>query len=425
MNPVKSNQNKENCSPISSNCVIWQGPNLPCLNLCKGDTVSDVVYKLAVEVCELKDSIGLSDIDLTCIVKVCQTTAEPSKTLTNILTLLINKVCCLSDIVAGIPDVGTPYVEPTISLTPYCTELTGGILTSLIHSDLTKRIATVLCDAWSQIKTHSSQIAQLQSDVSTLQSATTPTLAIASCLLGSIQDIDVVLQNLETQFCSYKNVLGTTAQLTSSISTNVVCVNGSTKQLVNPKQTMSAITGWVNTPTTVAQQLQNLWLTVCDMRSAVNLILNTCCQVSCENVIIKIAYKWIDKNTLRLFFTGTSLPMGFYDCGGETVLTLTDGLGNTHDTVGLKLRDADPTILDGVLDDVTISPLYSFDIIDIGSTTPLVVSSGITISGNACFTNDDVTCIKCLNVPVAAFYGDCCTVSNTSTTESLTIIYSI
>ena len=93
MVPIRSNSNKENCSPISSNCVLWQGPDLPCLNLCKGDTVSDVVYKIAVEVCELKSSIGLSDLDLTCLVKVCQTTPEPSKTLSNILELLINKVC--------------------------------------------------------------------------------------------------------------------------------------------------------------------------------------------------------------------------------------------------------------------------------------------------------------------------------------------
>ena len=37
------------CSPTSSNCVIWQGPDLACIKLCKGDTVSDVVAKLAAE----------------------------------------------------------------------------------------------------------------------------------------------------------------------------------------------------------------------------------------------------------------------------------------------------------------------------------------------------------------------------------------
>jgi hypothetical protein len=406
--------------------VVWQGPDLHCINLCKGDSVSDVVYKTAVEVCQLKADLGLSDIDLTCLVQVCQTTPEPEKTLTNILTLLVNKVCCLSDIVKGIPNPGTPYVEPTISLTSYCPEITGGVLTSLVLSDFVKRIATVLCNAWAQINTNSQDILQLQADVSALQNATNPTLSVSSCLLGSIQDIDVVLENLEGQFCAYKTVLGSTTQLTSSYSPKAVCVTGSTKQLVNPKQTMSALAAWAPNPTTLAENLQNLWATVCDMREAVNLILTTCCQVSCENVLIKITYKWIDKNTLRLFFTGTTLPMGFYDCGGETVLTLTDGLGNVYYTSGLKLRDADPTIKDGVLDDLTLSPLYHFDIINISTATALEPTTGITISGDTCFTNGDTSCIKCLNVPVAAYFGDCCTISNTSTTgELLTVVYTI
>ena len=87
MKAYRSNTEKESCSPISSNCVVWQGPDLPCLNLCKGDSVSDVVYKLAVEVCDLQANTGLSTVDLTCLVQVCQTTPEPTKTLANILEL--------------------------------------------------------------------------------------------------------------------------------------------------------------------------------------------------------------------------------------------------------------------------------------------------------------------------------------------------
>ena len=423
MVPIRSNSNKENCSPISSNCVVWQGPDLACINLCKGDSVSDVVYKIAVEICELKSDLGLSDIDLTCLVQVCQTTPEPAKTLTNILTLLVNKVCCLSDIVKGIPTPGTPYVEPTISLTSYCPELTGGVLTSLVLSDLVKRIATVLCNAWGQINTHTSQIAQNTSDIRILQNSVPPVLTVSSCLSGTIEDIDVVLANLEGQFCGYKAVLGSTSQITTSYGPNIVCVTGSTKQLVNPKQTMSGITGWRNTPATLAEHLQNLWLTVCDMRSAVNLILTTCCQVSCESIVIKLSYKWIDSETLRLFFTGTTLPMGFYDCGGETVLTLTDGLGNIAYTVGLKLRDADPSVRDGILDDLSINPLYSFDVTTLGSVD---VTTGLTISANACFTNDDISCIKCLGLNVIPYVSTgCCTLTATvPTTITYKVCYS-
>ena len=49
MQPVNNKQVYS--TPISSNSVIWQGPNISCINLCKGDSVSDIVYKLAVELC--------------------------------------------------------------------------------------------------------------------------------------------------------------------------------------------------------------------------------------------------------------------------------------------------------------------------------------------------------------------------------------
>ena len=54
------------CSPISSNCVIWQGPDIPCIKLCAGDTVSDVVHKLATELCTIMETLKVSNYDLAC-----------------------------------------------------------------------------------------------------------------------------------------------------------------------------------------------------------------------------------------------------------------------------------------------------------------------------------------------------------------------
>ena len=42
--PTNSRYAKDRgCNPVSSNCVVWQGPDLACIDLCKGDTVSNVV----------------------------------------------------------------------------------------------------------------------------------------------------------------------------------------------------------------------------------------------------------------------------------------------------------------------------------------------------------------------------------------------
>lgn len=50
--PIKSNLLSNTCgNPTSSNCVIWAGPNLPGLSLCKGATLTDVIYSLNNNCC--------------------------------------------------------------------------------------------------------------------------------------------------------------------------------------------------------------------------------------------------------------------------------------------------------------------------------------------------------------------------------------
>ena len=98
MTPSKSNLSKDTCSPISSNCVIWQGPDIPCLNLCNGDSVSDVLYKLAEDYCAFKDSLDVKDLDITPLLSSCgtNTPAPQEKSIVKILEIMIDKINCLS-----------------------------------------------------------------------------------------------------------------------------------------------------------------------------------------------------------------------------------------------------------------------------------------------------------------------------------------
>jgi hypothetical protein len=424
MKPYKSNTNKEDCSPVSSNCVIWQGPDLPCLNLCKGDTVSDVVYKLAEEVCQLKDNIGLSNVDIECLLTICSTTPEPSKTLANILQLLINKVCCINDIIDGLPGPGTNYVEPTLNLTA-CLQYsngTGGNVTQLVLSQYVLRIATVLCSINTTVNTHTSQISILQGKVTALENAVPVVPQISSCLLGTIADVETVVQELETQFCAYKVVLGSTASINTAIGLKCTGLTGATPALAtgNP---MGVDFPWKNTIQNLADSLSNLWFTVCDIRSAVKIIQSSCCKIDCNSIVVNFDYKWIDEFTLRLYFSPkTTVPLGFWDCndvdGNE--FTFTDGLGNSY-PVFIHFRRQNPTDLTGVLDDPTIiANGYDVDL----SLSPLDTTTGLVISSpNLCFTNGDISCVKCFDKNIAAYINkDCCTI--TSSTVN-TVIYKV
>lgn len=85
------NLNKTGCTPMSSNCVIWQGPDIPFLNLCKGDTVTDVVYELAMEFWDLYKQFDVANYNIDCL-KL--TGCEP-ETFKDLFQQLINKLCTL------------------------------------------------------------------------------------------------------------------------------------------------------------------------------------------------------------------------------------------------------------------------------------------------------------------------------------------
>lgn len=400
MKPVRTNIQKDTCAPISSNCVIWQGPDLPCINVCSGDTVSDLIYKLASEICDLLDTSGLSNLDLSYLVQVCSTTAEPAKTLSNILDLLIKKVVCLSDIVNTLPTSANTYTEPTLNLLS-CLQYsngTGGTVTQLIHSQYTLRIATILCTFMSgtttALNSHTSTLANHETRIEALEDAGAE--QIASCLHGgALTDIDVALKATEDLLCEYQEVIGDPNDLNTAIGKQCSGLTGSTKALSTGNTMTTDFPAWNSTVDTLAKSLSNLWYTVCDIRGAVKIIQDTCCKFDCTSIVLDFGYQWIDEFTLKLFFNGkTSLPDSFYDCNEDdgTEFIFTDGLGNKA-SIYINIRD--------VMDDIGSSPVRSIEI-DLTS-EGLTTTSGLVITADPCFTDGTTNCIKCFTKNITAF----------------------
>ncbi len=84
--------NKKNgpCDPISSNCVIWQGPDLPCVDICNGDSISAVIAGLCDQLVILQNGSG-GGIHID---QINQTTLNggPATTETELIQLIIKKV---------------------------------------------------------------------------------------------------------------------------------------------------------------------------------------------------------------------------------------------------------------------------------------------------------------------------------------------
>ena len=276
------NLDNKPCSPVSSNCVVWQGPDIECINLCHGDSVSDVVHKLATELCTIMTTLKVSSYDLTCL---GITAACPPKDFTALIQFLIARICELEKIEnqpstsessgsSGCPDCIVTVAECFVV----------GTTTTMQLSDYVHVIANKVCDLIGEISIMQTQINNLDVRVTALENTPAPGLTLPSIPTDCFQSvivgnpasttIDIVLTALLSDsskgFCQYIDKLGLPADIYGAIN-GVVCITSGTTADADPTLTMGSLYNgiadpktWVGTPTTLVHTINNLWIAICD-----------------------------------------------------------------------------------------------------------------------------------------------------------------
>jgi hypothetical protein len=298
------------CSPVSSNCVIWQGPTLTCIDLCTGDTISDVVAKMAEELCTLLDQTNVSNYDLSCF----GITACGPKDFQALIQLLIEKICELE----GLPTdtTRTEDICPTCIVTVKPCFVQNG-QTTMPLVDYVQMIAEKICSLIIEIGELQSQIDNLNIRVTVLEEATPPSFTLPSinvdCDLGestsglpvnpaTSQTIDIVLDALINDnthgYCAYTSILGSLTELTTGISRK--CILNGTNLLSGPG-TFGSLATWVPDASysTVGDAINNIWVVLCDMFDAI------------ENTSLTV----LDTNSIDLTFTSGTLSANIVDTG--------------------------------------------------------------------------------------------------------------
>ena len=268
------------CNPISSNCVVWQGPDISCIDICNGDTVSDVVAALATELCTLLDQTNVSNYDLTCL---GITTCGP-KDFQALIQLLIEKICELQKINVN-STVGDTRGQGTC---PDCIVTVAacfrvGNQTNMQLLDYVNMIAEKVCALVAEINNLQIQINNLDIRVTVLEDTLPPVFTLPSILVdctltdgiivgGSSYTIDLVLNALLNDniygYCSLIGATGLPADLFSAVSSE--CIDSTSETLSNRPVPFGTeyLGSWVNSPTTIADTIINLWLVVCDTYTA-------------------------------------------------------------------------------------------------------------------------------------------------------------
>ena len=415
------NIDKTGCTNISSNCVTWQGPDIPCINLCKGDSVTDVVYKLATELCNLMDTFDLANYDLQCFsTGVCQ-----PQTFKDFINILINKVCLIQTC-SGCGDtcnpcptgpvamayqagMGSPTASSYVAVAKdfHYTSPAGDLVTTMTVNDYATAIGNKVSSTINNLSVLQKTISEQNTRLASLENMGTPVVELPTIIPTGVlptlpHTMDVVLAATEKQLTELKNAVGTHTDIHTNIQKQSANINDA-KTLANAGTKMSSLTGWNSTVKNQADAIGNLFIMVNDMRSAMQNIISNYIPNDCE--AIKLELSAVYRNESIILYVNGTLPGTFTNnISTGTLFTIKDSFGASV-SVSINLFDV-----------VNRMEGYTISL----NNTRLVANSTITITAEPNFVNKSTgSMCKSFLQTVIANTATCPTVGYTPKANSI------
>jgi len=349
MIPTNSSGTTNGCDNISSNCVVWQGPDITCIDLCTGDTITDVTYKLATKVCKLiTDGVTanpvLTGLDLKClnIAGITPTDLVP------VLQAMVVQICANTG-TGQVPNTGSSLSTrsqvtdnlPIMTL-PACmqyNDASGNPVTTLRLDLFATLISQKVCTNLASIQVINATLTSYSSRLDILEACVLPCSSVVvekkvvpTCIInvGTLTDVSVLLLALEVRFCALETAVGLPAAINLAIGQTTIA--SATLSLSGNKAAYGALGGWNGSVTNLAQSVQNSWVVLDDLYAAIATIQTTCCPSGCDAMIY--AYTTTDIlassgliTSLNFNFQGSTIPNGFNDSSGFSILKVTDVAG--------------------------------------------------------------------------------------------------
>ena len=351
MIPTNSSSSTNGCDNISSNCVIWQGPDISCIDLCNGDSISEVVAKIATEVCDLIASGVTANPSLVGLEIVCLEIPGVLPTeLVPVLQVMVDAICQLQDTYAStnlssksgslLPVKSQVQDSLPIMILPACmqyNDANGNPVTELRLDLFASLIANQVCTNLTSINIINSTLTNISGRLLILEACVLPctgvvaeTQVIPTCVMPSVlTNVSVLLLALEAKFCTLETAVGSPSVIINAIQQTFII--NSTAQLTNPGSNYGSIGGWDSPPVNLAQSVRNAWVVIDDMYTAIQAI-QLQLPTGCDTVIFNYTTASNLDNTgqissITFDFMTSSIPTVFNDCTGSSIITITDVSG--------------------------------------------------------------------------------------------------
>jgi len=346
MIPTNSSGTTNGCDNISSNCVVWQGPDITCIDLCTGDTITDVTHKLATKVCKLiTDGVtanpSLAGLDLSCLKIPGITPTE----LVPVLQAMVVQICAntgtgqVPNSSSNLSSSSQVQADLPIMTLPAClqyNDASGNPVTTLRLDLFATLISQQVCTNLASIQvinttltSYSSRLDVLEACVLPCSSAVVEKQVVPTCIMnvGVLTDVSVLLLALEVRFCALETAVGLPAAINLAIGQTTI--TSSTLSLSGNRAAYGALGGWNSTVTSLAQSVQNSWIVMDDLYAAVANIQTNCCPSGCEGITYGFTTTEIFASSglissINFNFQNSSIPNSFNDASGFSVIKVTD-----------------------------------------------------------------------------------------------------
>lgn len=289
-----------NCIPQSSDCVIWQGPDIECLDLCYGDNITTVLYKLALLVCDIltrAESGELCDCEgsNTGRTYTCRTSDGSVHTFfeEDLLTYILENGVCKGGVMITQTDQDLLSLLREKIILPqqlqYIDPLTKETVIELFVTDYAEYLATKMSEVMNKNIERDDQITQLFAAITDINKVLNnivipdPVKVITNCAYSGGPGQEVLIEeaykDFENDYCEYKNnVLGNEELFKKTYN---CLVQGDDNQLSNPDYKLNDLSNWNNNIQIFANRYSNLNLIVNDMRTALKNLLQSQAVLPC------------------------------------------------------------------------------------------------------------------------------------------------
>lgn len=380
-------------SIVSSNSVLWDGPELSELGVKPGDKITSVLDSMLKKLLAITpSSFDISKVDFS---ELASSVEDYPKSLEEALTLLITRSGSVSP--TGVPAQSVNDILENIYVSVpeqyQNTNASGDKITAEKITDYIKRLATDMTTLASAISTLTgsngtliSRMDKLSQDFASLDPATKEDLNVA--YKGQIRQLQGAISLIEEDVIDAGSRVGSEAQIQAALAS--VPDLGS-QNMLSQAQTYSAHPLWTANPTSIAQLMVNQSIFMDDVRrystGDVSPVL-----VTTNNIQLELNLALNGPQTqLTWSLKDSSVPAAFNAITAATTpqIQINDGTTTETFTVGI-----DP-----------IAALTSDQTIDL-SASALNVNTDLTVTLTCSLTNGSNDFVKTVNkvltVPVQA-----------------------